>query len=76
MKIVVDPPIGMFISLVGFAASAIYTASGAMERYFFSLGFGENFGMSLGFAFCIVFIMMFIATFISGLPTEEELKEL
>ncbi|MBT6820930.1 hypothetical protein HOA56_00755 [archaeon] len=74
MKRAILPPSLMITSIIGFTISAVYTISGAFERFFAS--WGENAGMSLGFAFCFAFVIMFISSVISITPSDEELMEL
>lgn len=74
MKRAILPPSLMVTSIIGFVISAVYTLSGAFDKFFAS--WGENVGMSLGFAFCFAFVIMFIASMVSFTPTDEELKEL
>lgn len=74
MKRDVLPPSLMITSIIGFLICAVYTASGAFDRWF--ANWGENVGLSLGFAFCCAFIIMFISSMLSMTPTEKELKEL
>lgn len=74
MEKAILPPSLMVTSIIGFVGSAIYTASGAFDRFF--AAWGENAGTSLGFAFCLTFILMFIASVISMTPSAKELDEL